>query len=645
MTEEGRRKYTERQRTSQACKKCRSLKRKCTGDRPRCRNCVGYGFECEYSDTYRGKRIKLDEPKIPDALGTDLPGLGELLKSLRHATRDPSQIDHYLALIEDASTPRGDDSTTEEAPPPHDAPPLRLQGVGDQSSDIAFARLVSRSKIDVNNVDEEIAKPSFQTIDELFRYPPREEAEKLLDAYFSTIHTAYPFISERWVRSTLAQVYDGYVPWADVERTALSRLNFLFSIGAYYCNWPYDDHCMYFARGRQLLFDVFKNASLDLAQAYMLGSCYLMIINKPARAWNLLGLVIRSCQNLGIPTDSEFATLTPVEREMNRRLWYAAYVLEHLLALQMGRQPCGMRDEEFHVPPPSQISDRRFQDDGTISPHPHPNDSFMQYVPPLIRFSRIIGIVQRELFYVNRPPMRWDATMKLIASIDNMIVEWKATLPASLNFDSATPPQHPIIQRQRNFFEMKYHNLRSVIHRPHITLAIMRQGKPQTNSREQDICLEEARQLVAMVDQVDSERSLHWNFPLWQLIPCLMSAATILVVGQKLVSDKTRQAQLAACVTDVLGVFDSLEKNTSAGRCAELIRSLQRLELKDIAPPAKQAAVAPRLPSHSCSPSSTTEQPYDQNFALDIDYLMQLDFGKEHATQFDWGETDVWTSS
>ncbi|BFZ53565.1 hypothetical protein PYCC9005_000591 [Savitreella phatthalungensis] len=740
-----RRKYTERQRTSQACKKCRSLKRKCSGDRPKCRNCMGYGFECIYSDTYRGKRIKT-EHEARDSSHTRkimaaLPDLESLLRRLQ-ADADPADsqtIDAYLSMLADNQENDEEDSH-EDAPAvgavPDDAspaaassgtpwredlqlPPLRLHGVLDQSTDIAFAKFVSRQAgNDVLPVtDDEIARPSFQSLEDLFRYPPRDEADKLLDAYFSTMHTAYPFLCERQVRHSLYRVYEGFVSWEDLDRTTLSLLNFLFAIGAYYCNWPYDDHCMYFARGRQLLFDVFKSSSIELIRCNMLGCFYLMIINKPARAWNLLGLVIRSCQNLGIQTDTRLGNMTDVDVEMNRRLWYSAYVLEHLIALQMARQPCSMRDDDYCVPLPSQISDHRFRDDGTIDPQPHPHDDFMLYIPPLIRFSRIIGIVQRELFFVNRPSPTWERTMKLIASIDNMIIEWKASLPASLNFEKTpadTAALHPVVQRQRNFFQMKYHNLRSVIHRPHITLAIMRGGN-KSHHREQEICLEEARRVIAMVDKVDSDRTLHWNFPLWQLVPCLMSAATILVVGQKLTEESGRRQELANCVLEVLAIFASLERNSAAGRCAELIRALQTLELKDIAP-APAAAVnkhhdqtlllqhSPSVPTSSpsfsrdprlhyqhsgrsnhhlvhivgtgngvshgrangnsitnstgspTSPSSSTnEGPYDQNFTLDLDYLMQLDFTGVNggvpghappdfgATQFDWGETDAWT--
>ncbi|CCG82315.1 Predicted protein [Taphrina deformans PYCC 5710] len=404
---------------------------------------------------------------------------------------------------------------------------------------------------------------------------------------------------------------------------------------------------MYFARGRQLFFDIFKNSTIQLVQCQMLACFYLLIINKPARSWNILGLVIRSCQNLGLVTDTEGSASTAVDLEMNRRLWYSAYVLEHLIALQLGRQP-NMRDEDFLVSLPKEISDWRYLDDGTIDPKPHERDVVMPYFKALISFSRIIGIAQRELFFLNKPSMTWERTIQVIANIDQMLSEWKSSLNKELDFERPSSFETmTALRRQRNFFAMKYHNLRSIIHRPHITLAIMRHSKStkrdsQANIREQDICLNEARETIRLLDHIESERTLQWDFPLWQLIPCLMSAATILVVGQKLITDDAkRNMEINADINTCLTIFDSLQKNSAAQKCAALIRSLMTLHLKDIAPPVTNA------PSAANSPCGSLEQQYDQNFALDMDYLKTLEMqlaaggvGTVGDTMFDWGENN-----
>lgn len=659
-SESSRKKYTERQRTSQACKKCRSLKRKCSGHRPKCTNCQGYGFECNYSDTYRGKRIKSDtdeesRAKYPTPhkyLSPNvLAGLDEfLLRIAPHLNDQDRDEAHRYAnfvtgLYSNTSTP-GPTSNfplpVRDILPPTIAtnglqlPPLKIRpsGILDRSSDLAFVKFVNNqaenASTAVQNItyfldEQEIAKPHFQSLEDLFRYPSRAEADKLLDAYFSTLHIAYPFLCERWVRELLAKVYDGYQQWAVLDRQTLSMMNFLFALGSYWCNWPFDDHCMYFARGRQLFFDIFKNSTVQVVQCQMLACFYLLIINKPARSWNVLGLVIRSCQNLGLVTDTEHGNATPVELEMNRRLWYSAYVLEHLIALQLGRQP-NMRDEDFLVSLPREVSDWRYQDDGTISSIPHERDAAMPYFNALVAFSRIIGSAQRELFFLNKPSMTWERTISVITDIDRRLSEWKSSLIKELDFEHPSSFETmTALRRQRNFFAMKYHNLRSIIHRPHITLAIMRHSQQtkrenQANREQQDICLDEARQTIRLLDHIESERTLQWDFPLWQLIPCLMSAATILVVGHKLIADDAARAEgISNDVQTCLGIFDSLQKNNAAQKCAALIRNLMNLHLKDIAPPATRA------PSATASPSFSYERLYDQNFALDLDYLTSLE--------------------
>jgi hypothetical protein len=549
-------------------------------------------------------------------------------------------------------------------------PPLQIRpsGVLDRSSDLAFVKFVNNQSVTDNQaasapnaniaffLDEgDIVKPNFSSVDDLFCYPEQEESNKLLDAYFSTIHIAVPFLWERKIREIFDKVHKGQMQWSDLDRTTLSMLNFILALGAYWCNWPFEDHCLYFARGRQLFFDVFKNSTIELIQCYLLACFYLLIINKPARAWNVLGLVIRSCQNLGLVTDTETSATTPVEVERNRRLWYSAYILEHLIALQLGRQP-NMRDEDFLVKFPSEISDWRFQEDGTIHAKPHEKDAYAPYLTHLIKFSRIIGIAQRELFFLNKPSMTWDHTMRVIASIDQRLLEWKRSLSRELDFERPTSYETmTALRRQRNFLSLKFRHLRQLIYRPHITLAIMRHTKDprvvRTNRKEQDICLDEAQQTIRLLDHVDSQRTLQWDFPLWQLIPCLMSAATILVVGQKLIqNDLARRERITQDIETCLSIFDSLQKNAAAEKCAALIRSLQSVHLKDIAPP--QGAMPSSIDAQSTqSPgsqaSSLGQQRYDQSFSLDLDYLTTLDacgpLPNADPVVFDWGENNVWS--
>lgn len=613
-----------RKRTSQACRKCRSLKRKCSGHKPKCQNCEGYGFDCHYSELYRGKRVKDTEE---EELSENLQGLEEFLNRILPQLDETSRNEaiSYAKQLKPTIATDG-----------LDLPPIKIRpsGILDRSSDLAFVKFVGQAEGNAQNItyfldEQEIARPQFQSIEDLFRYPSKAEADKLLDAYFATLHIAYPFLCERWVRETMDKVYTNQQVWSDMDRQTLSMLNFLFALGSYWCNWPFDDHCMYFARGRQLFFDIFKNSSIQVIQCQMLACFYLLIINKPARSWNVLGLVIRSCQNLGLVTDTD-SNASAVEVEMNRRLWYSAYVLEHLIALQLGRQP-NIRDEDFVVSLPREVSDWRYLDDGTIDSRPHERDAAMPYFNALVRFSHIIGIAQRELFFLNKPSMTWERTIRIIAEIDQRLTDWKSSLIKELDFEHPTSFETmTALRRQRNFFAMKYHNLRSIIHRPHITLAIMRHASEgqQANRREQDICLEEARQTIRLLDHIESEKTLQWDFPLWQLIPCLMSAATILVVGHKLIADEQEREGINQDIQMTLVIFDSLQKNAAAQKCAALIRSLMSLHLRDIAPPTAHA--------------SPNTQPYEQNFALDLDYLTSLEIPDDDVgiSMFDWGETN-----
>jgi hypothetical protein len=126
------------------------------------------------------------------------------------------------------------------------------------------------------------------------------------------------------------------------------------------------------------------------------------------------------------------------EREQRRRAWYSMYVLDRLLALQLGR-PMAIHEMDFRVELPSQSDQWAFgahrdykaeEEKTTLSPALE-TDYFLQ----VIYFSHIVGLTIRELYEPTQIDLSADQMLYSTSSLDQHLAKWKYSLPRHLRFD------------------------------------------------------------------------------------------------------------------------------------------------------------------------------------------------------------------
>jgi len=154
----------------------------------------------------------------------------------------------------------------------------------------------------------------------------------------------------------------------------------------------------------------------------------------------MLGVAIRLAQSMGLHIEPEASATSAMAMgtlpgpEARRRLWYSLYVLDRLLALQLGRPPA-IHDDDFSVLMPSRLDDADIdwekEDTRLVEPlGPSAGDYFLS----VIQLSRIIGLVLRDLYGARRP---LGATEEFPRTrlLDRQLLDWKAGLPRTLRFD------------------------------------------------------------------------------------------------------------------------------------------------------------------------------------------------------------------
>lgn len=306
------------------------------------------------------------------------------------------------------------------------------------------------------------------------------------------------------------------------------------------------------------------------------------------------------------------------DRTHLRRTWYSMYVLDRLLALQLGR-PMAIHEADFKVDLPSVTDESPFgktSDDVSSRDNRLACGHMMDYFLEVIRFSRILGLVIRELYRPSQIDLSPDQMLHSTASLDQRLAEWKLGLPRHLRFDlghtfeksvsfkrqvSSHTRVHSnqigeclLMPKQRNMLAVKFHHLRALIHRPFLCLPFLQMNNmpfidlllqhKQRISEAEYICIHEAQQTAHLLHNVTDERSLVHDFPWWQMISCLICASSILFVAETfyshnvLLHGRTSAQSLREDAESCLKVFEALSVNSvAAQRAADMLAGLSSM--------------------------------------------------------------------
>ena len=404
-------------------------------------------------------------------------------------------------------------------------------------------------------------------------------------------------------------------------------IDVVFAIGAYYTSFPAKGlstellHERYFRRALALWTPEVMERSLNHV-SFLLAQCFYLLticntdrsvsfdsvqiaysVANLYRCWTTLGLAVRVGQSIGLHVESEelkgMNAHALLKAETRRRLWYSIYVLDRLLALQLGRPPA-IHDDDCNVPLPSRIDDTKFDWDAETYPLDTGEvSSSGDYFLYVIEFSRIVGFVLRDLYCPRREKKDGLLTTR---TLDMRLSEWKHSLPRPLRFHIGHTFEKSIIFKrqvinhlsppfrveankvQRNMLAIKFHHLRALIHRPYLCFPLLKSNNDDSTSslraeeleelsQYEKICVMEAQETAHLLHNVVDEKDLVHDFPWWQMISCLICASSILLVaslftGLNRIDGNLEAASLDEDAETCLKVFEALSANSGGARIA-----------------------------------------------------------------------------
>ena len=126
--------------------------------------------------------------------------------------------------------------------------------------------------------------------------------------------------------------------------------------------------------------------------------------------------------------------LSEIEKERRRRIWYCLFILDRLVALQLGGAPM-VRDADFSVELPSIVLDGE--------------PSEVSYLCHMVGLSKVIGFVIDHLYRPAQAVIPLERLLETISALDKELLDWRDGLPDHLRFDHAHPfEQNAVFKRQ-----------------------------------------------------------------------------------------------------------------------------------------------------------------------------------------------------
>ncbi|KAF7355118.1 hypothetical protein MSAN_01427400 [Mycena sanguinolenta] len=496
----------QRRRVWRACESCRRKKIKCDGCEPICSQCTASGTQCTWLQTkdraalsrhyvqeLEARLLHMESlfsqiAPVLDQLGP-LPN-GTAIAELAAATSIPAPSGGSDAI---PSTVHQRSISSKDRP---SSPPIKAEeddvsesfgqlaldeyghmrwigGSSTMSLIQSFKALTSSPLHRISPMEEDPLAPG-PSVNKLYfpasvffgkvhalpgpeevEYPPRDLADKLVNAYFSRFHFLNPVIDKPLFLRKYAQLMDNLPdPQFARSEAAFSSLVFaVFACSASLIEDPrmsisdaMDDGGMgmvYYERALILQYISHANTQIAHVQCFILLSSFLCSVNCLPQAWILVGQAVRIGQDLGLHRSPRRLVITPIEKETRRKIWWGVYALDRMLALALGR-PLGVNDTDCDVELPVEVDDEHLPEYFAGASIPQP--SLMTGAVALIRLYKIGGRVLREVYALENckdhlEPERKAELQRTVEGLDAELTKWCDDLPAVFKSQSQTDEQ------------------------------------------------------------------------------------------------------------------------------------------------------------------------------------------------------------
>ncbi|KAH6886845.1 fungal-specific transcription factor domain-containing protein [Thelonectria olida] len=348
----------------------------------------------------------------------------------------------------------------------------------------------------------------------------RVAVENLIDAFFSLYHSTFPIVHEPTFRAQ----YEGSLPRPDKDNWNILA-NILAALGSFVSSNSADatDLPIFQAVQKGLFADNLEVGTLTLVQAFGLSANYLQKRNKPNSGYNYGGLALRLAIGLGLHKEFEGAMVSPLQREIRRRIWWCLCVLDVGATITYGR-PLNWPQAGVEAALPRNIYEKDLVSDSTCCPSEVDGLTIYTYIRVQSAYHlRTMSIYNR---LITSP---FPSAAELVALDDGCIGAWLAQVPP---YYLAFPPPGSEHALGLGISKWRYRNLRIVMYRPFLVRWALRSSSycQENSSSIENLavfrCLDAAKETIASIEEYWTSRS-HSRLDAWYVLYFLFQATLI----------------------------------------------------------------------------------------------------------------------
>ncbi|KAI0472498.1 fungal-specific transcription factor domain-containing protein [Xylaria cf. heliscus] len=216
--------------------------------------------------------------------------------------------------------------------------------------------------------------------------PAKLTTDKLLHSYYAAVHVMTPILHWPSFQHDVDRLYQSN-DLRQVPSPWLAMFFAVLAVGCLFSTDPGSDRTIKageFMDASRTLMDPWANDYVldDVRGLFLLG-VGLYEMNLKSAAWKWLGKAIRCAQDLELHL--EVGMRSRVEADMRRRVWWAVYIFDRTLSLEIGR-PFMIDDADCDVALPEPCDDHLLESEGPILPHnTAPLTQFMHAIINVVR--------------------------------------------------------------------------------------------------------------------------------------------------------------------------------------------------------------------------------------------------------------------
>ncbi|KAI0019423.1 fungal-specific transcription factor domain-containing protein [Xylariomycetidae sp. FL0641] len=258
--------------------------------------------------------------------------------------------------------------------------------------------------------------------------PPKAAADMLLHAYYAAVHVMMPILHWPTLQHEVERLYQS----PDLRQVPVSWLSMFFAVlatGCLFSSDAYPDRTLQaseFLEISRSLTDPWNNDfQLDDVRVFFLTSLALNELNLKSASWTWLGKAVRAAQDLDLHL--EVGMRSRVDADMRRRVWWAIYILDRTLSLDLGR-PFMINDADCDTAEPEPCDDHFLHTEGPV----HPLNA-----SPLTHFIHVIINVVRSFTALRQAFTLPVIERPRLASLEHRLAECQKMFPPAC--DSLSP--------------------------------------------------------------------------------------------------------------------------------------------------------------------------------------------------------------